>query len=99
MNAAVVGPFDQDALTLLRTVVDVVRVPEELAPSEAQLRKACADAEKRLRVEGIRIRTDARVTRCFAGGAEINGGEIIRAVVSTPPPGGQGTIIRIGLEG
>jgi NADH dehydrogenase len=36
-------------------------------------------AEKRLRVEGIKIRTGARVTRCFEGGVEIEGGEVIRA--------------------
>jgi len=36
-------------------------------------------ADKRLRVEGITIRTDAKVTRCFEGGVEIQGGEVIRA--------------------
>lgn len=36
-------------------------------------------ALKRLRKEGIKIRTGARVTRCFEGGIEINGEEVIRA--------------------
>jgi NADH dehydrogenase len=36
-------------------------------------------AQKRMRKEGIRIRTNARVTRCFGGGVEINGEETIRA--------------------
>ncbi len=38
-----------------------------------------AHAGKRLRVEGITIRTNARVTRCFEGGVEINGEETIRS--------------------
>ncbi|HWQ02887.1 MAG TPA: NAD(P)/FAD-dependent oxidoreductase [Candidatus Nitrosotenuis sp.] len=36
-------------------------------------------AAKRLRREGIKVRTGARVTRCFEGGVEINGEETIRA--------------------
>jgi NADH dehydrogenase len=36
-------------------------------------------AQRRLRAEGIRIRTGAKVTRCFDGGVEINGNEEIRA--------------------
>jgi len=38
-----------------------------------------AHARKRLRAEGIQVRTGARVTRCFEGGVEINGGEILHA--------------------
>ena len=36
-------------------------------------------AERRLRGEGIKIRANAKVTRCFEGGVEINGEEVLRA--------------------
>ncbi len=38
-----------------------------------------AHAQRRLRREGIKLRTQAAVTRCFAGGVEVNGSEVIRA--------------------
>lgn len=57
-------------LILLEAASDVLRT---VHPSLAR------HAKKRLRAEGIRIRTGARVTRCFAGGVEINGQELIHA--------------------
>ena len=50
--------------------------PEILRGVDAGLAR---HAERRLRVEGIKIRTGARVTRCLEGGVEINGAEIIHA--------------------
>ena len=41
--------------------------------------KLAQHAAKRLHVEGIEIRLDAKVTRCFPAGVEINGSEIISA--------------------
>ncbi len=38
-----------------------------------------AHAERRLRREGIKLRTRAGVTRCFEGGVEINGEETVRS--------------------
>jgi len=38
-----------------------------------------AHAYKRLRVEGIQVRTNTRVTRCVEGGVEINASEVIHA--------------------
>jgi NADH dehydrogenase len=49
--------------------------PEILRGIDAGL---AAHAHKRLRVEGIQVRTNARVTRCVEGGVEINGSEVIR---------------------
>ena len=50
--------------------------PEILRSIDAGL---AAHASKRLRVEGIQVRTNARVTRCEEAGVEINGSEVIRA--------------------
>jgi len=41
--------------------------------------KLAQHAARRLRAEGIEIRLGAKVTRCFPGGVEINGSEIISA--------------------
>jgi NADH dehydrogenase len=41
--------------------------------------RLAAHAKKRLRVEGIQVRANARVTRCFEDGVEINGEEILHA--------------------
>ncbi len=41
--------------------------------------KLAAHAHRRLRVEGIEVRTDARATRCLPGGVEVNGSEMIAA--------------------
>jgi NADH dehydrogenase len=41
--------------------------------------RLAAHAQKRLAREGIETRTNARVTRCFPGGVELNGGEIIES--------------------
>ncbi len=41
--------------------------------------KLAAHAHKRLRVQGIEVRTDARATRCLPGGVEVNGSEMIAA--------------------
>ena len=50
--------------------------PEILRGIDAGL---ASHASKRLRVEGIEVRTNARVTRCEEGEVEINGSEVIHA--------------------
>ncbi len=62
-----------------RTEIQLVLLeaaPEILRGIDAGL---AAHAYKRLRVEGIQVRTKARVTRCMEGGVEINASEVIRA--------------------
>ena len=39
--------------------------------------KLAASAKRRLQVEGIEVRLGARATRCFPGGVEVNGGEVV----------------------
>lgn len=39
--------------------------------------KLAANAKRRLQVEGIEVRLRARATRCFPGGVEVNGSEVI----------------------
>jgi NADH dehydrogenase len=39
--------------------------------------KLAASTKRRLQVEGIEVRLRARATRCFPGGVEMNGGEVI----------------------
>jgi NADH dehydrogenase len=64
---------------ILRTDIQLILLeatPEILRGVHPRLARHAA---KKLRVEGIKIRTGARVTRCFEGGVEINGEETLRA--------------------
>ena len=58
-----------------------------------------AHAQRRLRREGIKLRTNAKVTRCYAGGVEVNGEEQIRAETVVWAAGIRAHELAAGLPG